>query len=375
MKETPRPFRGRPLRILIVGSLPPPPGGTAISLKLLIDQLSAYQGVSLQVVNTAGIRGHLFAGPLRFARTVFKILRLGFQVDAITLHQVPTGLPFLGPLVLVCARILGKPLIIRIFAGVDYMNMGMLKAWLAHFVTRHADMYLAQTKHLVRLAEKRGVCHVHWYPTSRPMPPDPEVQRPQTSACERFVFVGDVSDVKGVREILKIGKLLPESVSVDIFGPLTGEISLKDFNGSRNVRYAGLLANDQVIPTLRQYDALLLPTFHDGEGYPGVIIEAYAAGLPVICTRWMSLPEIVDQTSGILIPPQDPDALLKAMRALFENRSLYARLRQGAKTRGREFSLDFWANRFALLCANVIGIPSHELSLLDRPPVEAAKHF
>ena len=344
----------QPLRILIIGSLPPPLGGTAVSLKHLVDHLVADSNLDVQVTNTSGIQGNMLTGLFRFVRTMFKLLLSAVRVDIMTLHCASTALPFFGLFVLGVARLLRRPLIVRKFAGFDYMDLGALKGRLAHFVVRHADLYLAQTKWLVQLAKERGVSRVKWYPTSRPMPVGREpLSRSEKPRCRRFVFMGHVNNVKGVREILGIDGQLSDSVSVDVFGPFTGTVSEKDFDACKRVRYMGMVNPDQVISTLAQYDALLLPTYHPGEGYPGVIIEAYAAGLPVICTRWRALPEIVDDISGILIPTRDPDALLSAMNQLVGDDELYARLREGAWKRRQEFSSEVWAEPFVEYCREV----------------------
>lgn len=353
MQKMHTPFH--PLRILIIGSLPPPVGGTAVSLKHLVDHLAADPNLEVRVTNTSGIRGNILTGPFRFVRTIFDLLLSAVRVDVVTVHCASTALPFIGLLVLGVARLARKPLIVRKFAGFDYMDLGALKGRLAHFVVRHADIYLAQTKWLVQLARERGVSHVEWYPTSRPMPvgeePSSSLEEPR---CHRFVFMGHVNDVKGVREILAIDGQLSDSVSVDVFGPFTGTVSEKDFDGCKRVRYMGMVNSDQVISTLAQYDALLLPTYHPGEGYPGVIIEAYAAGHPVICTHWKALPEIVDETSGILVPTRDPDALLNAINQLVEDGELYAKLCEGARNRRAGFSSEVWTKRFTDFCRELV---------------------
>ena len=59
----------------------------------------------------------------------------------------------------------------------------------------------------------------------------------------------------------------------------------------------------------------MLPTFYEGEGYPGAIIEAFSLGLPVISTHWKAIPEIVkDQQTGILIEPNTVEAFVKAIQ-------------------------------------------------------------
>ena len=92
---------------------------------------------------------------------------------------------------------------------------------------------------------------------------------------------------------------------IDVYGPFKdGDCSEKIFENSR-VDYCGVLPPEKVLPTLSQYDVLLLPSFHPGEGYPGIVIEAFSLGLPVIATNWQAIPEIVqDGENGLLVSPQ-----------------------------------------------------------------------
>jgi hypothetical protein len=61
-----------------------------------------------------------------------------------------------------------------------------------------------------------------------------------------------------------------------------------------------------VADTLRQADALVLPSF--AEGVPVVLMEAMASGKPVIATQVGGVSELVeDGVSGFVVPPGDPD--------------------------------------------------------------------
>ena len=72
---------------------------------------------------------------------------------------------------------------------------------------------------------------------------------------------------------------------------------------------------------LSAIDLLVSPSLW--EGFPNVILEAMAAGKPVVATSVGGTPElVVDGTTGILVPPSDPDALSKAIGKLLENPEL-----------------------------------------------------
>lgn len=98
------------------------------------------------------------------------------------------------------------------------------------------------------------------------------------------------------------------------------------------------------------YDALLLPTYWEGEGHPGVILEAYCAGIPVIATRWGGIPEIVTSETGILVEPRDVEGLARAMRQIMTSEELCARLRAGARQKAIEFDAKQWTTYFIRLC-------------------------
>ena len=95
---------------------------------------------------------------------------------------------------------------------------------------------------------------------------------------------------------------------------------------------------------------MLLPTFHPSEGYPGVIAEAYAHALPVITTSWLAIPEIVDESCGILIQARDTGAFVRAITDLHRDRSRWLRMKDGARDRAKDFDHAHWAARFAALC-------------------------
>jgi len=59
----------------------------------------------------------------------------------------------------------------------------------------------------------------------------------------------------------------------------------------------------------------------DYEGNPLSVMEAMAAGKPMICTAVGGVPELVEDGCGLLVPPQDAQALSKAMIHLLENPS------------------------------------------------------
>ena len=78
---------------------------------------------------------------------------------------------------------------------------------------------------------------------------------------------------------------------------------------------------EKAYSTLSKYDCMLFPTYWKGEGFPGVVIDAFIAGLPVIATDWNMNTEIIKEgENGFIIPPNNIRALMNKMIWAMENR-------------------------------------------------------
>jgi glycosyltransferase involved in cell wall biosynthesis len=340
------------LKIALIGSLPPPIGGTSVSFENLVTFMKRHDGVETLVVDTSGVRAAGIKAPLRYLALLFALLKSVSRADVVSLHVCTSALPSFGLLVLGICRMFRKPVIIRKFGGTDYLDKGGLVRKLSHFVVQRSNLYLAQTKQLVRRAKENGVSHVKWFPTSRYMPVESRNSAEDRNRCRKFVYLGQIRTVKGIIEIIRAGERFydAEDVAIDVYGTLDFDVAPEFFRDLKKVRYCGILKPDQVMQTLKRYDVLLLPSFHPGEGYPGVVLEAYGAGLPVICTRWRALPEIVDETTGILIEPKNAESLYLAMKRLIEDNAFYVRLKEGVADRRSFFSAEYWGQYFVELC-------------------------
>jgi len=340
----------RSLKLLLVGALPPPIGGLAMLFQYLVEDLSSRDDVEISIVNISCTEEAGWRKLFSRLQLFWQIAVRAMSVDVIALHTGTSSLHLSGPAVALAGWISGRPIIIRKGAGTDYRTYGRLRVGLIRWALCRADLYLVETKALVEAAREDGVGRVEWHPNSRPMVPTEALPGPRSDVCRRFIFLGHVKRTKGVGEIVQAAERFESGVTVDVYGPFFDDFSEDTFSGLRNTIYRGVVPGGEAISVLREYDALLLPTYHVGEGLPGVLVEAFSAGIPVICTYWMCLPEIVDGTTGILIEPRDADALYDAMRRLSGDRALYARLCEGVRKKREEFSSKVWTERFVEYC-------------------------
>lgn len=93
------------------------------------------------------------------------------------------------------------------------------------------------------------------------------------------------------------------------------------------IQFTGTLDDPQV--ELQNADLFVLPSRY--EGYGMVFAEALAAGLPVIATHVGAVPEVVPESAGLLVPPDDADALTAALHRLLTRDDLRRQLQAGAR--------------------------------------------
>jgi teichuronic acid biosynthesis glycosyltransferase TuaC len=104
------------------------------------------------------------------------------------------------------------------------------------------------------------------------------------------------------------------------------------WNIADRVTLVGEVRHDQIAEHMRQADVLCLPSLR--EGYPNVLLEALACGLPIVATNVGGVPEIVtDGSRGILVPSGQPDVMAQALDTALSRRWDRESLRQAVSGR------------------------------------------
>jgi glycosyltransferase involved in cell wall biosynthesis len=155
-------------------------------------------------------------------------------------------------------------------------------------------------------------------------------------------FIGRLDPVKRLPDLLRAVQELNGRVRLSVFGEgserprIVSEISrlnIKDY-----VTLHGAVARPQ--EALGQIDLLVLPSMAEGFGL--VLIEAMAAGVPVVATNVAGIRDVVvNGQTGILVPPGDPDELAVAIEKVLSNSTLRHRLvAQASKDVRERFTWD-----------------------------------
>jgi glycosyltransferase involved in cell wall biosynthesis len=333
------------LRLLAIGFLPPPVGGMSVSFKIFCDIISIDSKVELKVMNLSGMRKSrsLLKDTFVFVKRLWAHAK---KSDVVMLYCATPQVPTLGLVVLALCRVRGKRFVLRKAAGLDHRDLGTFSGRVAEYVVKRADLFLVQTRHLAGLCRNRGVNRTKWYPTSRPAGHLIE----KRVRCRRFVFVGHVRPSKGIAELIAVADCLPNNATIDVYGPFYDGIDEGLFQGHSGIYYRGILDPAEVVTTIGEYDAFVLPSKAPTEGYPGAILEALSIGLPVISTTVGGIPEIVDAQCGILVEPGCVDALASAMHSVVTDELLYQSLCYGASKVRDHLSAEYWTDWLVQQC-------------------------
>ena len=181
----------------------------------------------------------------------------------------------------------------------------------------------------------RGIDLAHYNPEL------PEVQAEAAKIRKpgifTFVFIGRLVRDKGINELVeafeRVNKEYPDTRLILVgrqepdLDPLKPE-TLAKMDCNKNIVVVG--QQDDVRPWLAASDVFVFPSYR--EGFPNVVIEAGAMGLPSIVTDINGSREIIiEGRNGSIIPPRDADTLYKAMTRMISNPATVAEMASNAR--------------------------------------------
>jgi len=333
--------RKRP-SLLIVGSFSPEVSGTVVLLKHLLDELQKQGKWNVVCLDTGRIRQSGLLRGLHYLHFIWSLLKHTREADIVSVQVMGTAVPYLLLPIYTSKWLLKKPVSLRLFGGWDFRGDPSVVRRLCLSLCRNCSPFIVETGVMANSFRKAGVSHVQVMHNHRPLPAL-DCRLTPNGPARRFVYLSFIRPEKGIFELLEAAKLVTSPIVIDVYGPFYGGLDVSIFAGTAPVRYCGVVEPSKVGEVLRGYDVLVLPSYFEHEGHPGVIIEAYAIGMPVITTRWRAIPEIVDSASGLLIDIRNTQQLAEAMMRLASDAELYQRLADGAFARRPEFSASKWA--------------------------------
>ena len=134
-----------------------------------------------------------------------------------------------------------------------------------------------------------------------------------------------VSYSKGVEDAISAVSSLSKlgiRIKLDIYGPIEEKYKekfdkvLKE-NDSTFINYKGIVNASKSTEIISKYNALLFPTFYEGEGFAGTLIDAMFSGVPVIASDWRYNCDIIKNGfNGLIFKTRDVDDLISKIKIL-----------------------------------------------------------
>lgn len=143
----------------------------------------------------------------------------------------------------------------------------------------------------------------------------------------RVAFFGRLDPTKGVHVLIQALRTIPDApIRLDVYGIAQDEGGqryqqelMRLASGDQRIRFLSPVSPNQVVPTLRDYDLLAVPSQWLETG-PLVVLEAFAAGVPVIGSGVGGIAELVrNGTDGMVINPAEPAVWGQALLQLAED--------------------------------------------------------
>ena len=345
--------------VLLIGPVPPPITGQAVTFALLVEELrKARSIVTADLSEPLGRRDQQFSAArgVQMIRLAFSVVRQMSKTSAVYLTIAQSRLGFLrDALFIAIASLWNRPVIAHLHGG-NYASYYESESPSMRFLIRtvlrrvrrlivlsdrlRADFSFLGPKFQSRLRTVRNACAI-----------TPGNPRKAPRGQLQLLYLSNMLLEKGymdcVDAMAHLKRLLP-NVQFKLILAGTYILGNDEFKTTaemdvmlhKHIRYLGLDDVVEVAGTVVGEDKEcllasshihLLPTYYQNEGQPITLIEALAAGLPSITTRWRDIEDIVaDGKAGILVPPRDSIAISEAVARLYLNPNQYERMSTAA---------------------------------------------
>jgi len=154
-----------------------------------------------------------------------------------------------------------------------------------------------------------------------------------------ILYVGRLNRIKGLSYVIKSLHVLVNThrckrVCLLLVGPdegmLSDILSYANRHGiRRNIVYLGVVSEDVLPRIYKIADVFVLPSLQ--EGLPSTVLEAMAAGVPIVATNVGGVPYLIkSKVTGMLVSPRSVSSIVKAIRTLIDDASLREKIRKNA---------------------------------------------
>ncbi len=360
---------GLPLRVVMIGPTPRIFGGISVVAGAILDSdLPDHCRLTYLVEGTRSGALDRLRSALSALLHLIALLARG-QADLLHLHVGGGSSFYRHMLYLALGRLAGKPVLLHWHvpgageaqgAGLPGGAQRRLARWA---INRAARVIVLSPGWAVALAALAGQPDVGSSMVVLPNPVDCDGIRPPDDPAQRrpdvVLFLGDFSQRKGVRDLLAAAPVVlqrrPATCFVIAGGQPPADVAAQAEALDGAVRFPGFVRGADKLRWLQEASLLVLPSY--AEGLPVAVLEAMAAGLPVVTTPVGGVPDFFrDGVNGRLTPPGDVSALTDAIAGLLDDLASSRAMGQHNRQQALEqFAVPRYAQRLLELYLEVSG--------------------
>ena len=319
--------------------------GQTVKTIIVADELKiAFGEESVITFDTTGGITTLFKSPF----IAWKALRKSKDVVILPAHN---SLRVFVPLLV----------LLQYFFRHRHVHYVVIGGWLPEFIKtrpllryclRHIYMIYAETHRMQHDLNEMGyTSNVTYMPNCKPLDiVDCSDLKSDYNEPYKLCTFSRVWSQKGIGDAVEAVKSVNESLgrnaySLDIYGKVDGEEQewFADLQKTfpKYVKYGGTVPYDKSVEVLKNYFVLLFPTKCYTEGIPGTIIDAYAAGLPVISSLYLNFDEIIDEgITGLGYEFGNNEALIRLLKDIAEHSQRVIEMKENCVKKAKMFLPD-----------------------------------
>ena len=259
-------------------------------LKLLRDE---YGSRSVITVDTFDWRH-------RFLQIIVETCRCLLECKDIVVLLSENGRRAFFPVLAFSARTRGTRVYQNLIGGALARNLNKYPQWVNYL--NEYKVNWVESHQLVAELSARGISNAKYLPNFKYFKSSEVSNKRGHGGKWRFCTFSRVMEQKGVGDAIRTVESLNDFNIIDcelhVYGPIDKEYQ-STFNTlleeAQHCKYVGSVSADEGVDMVRNYDALLFPTKWRGEGIPGTVIDALAAGVPIIGAHWEYFDEMLQE--------------------------------------------------------------------------------
>ena len=316
--------------------------GQTIKTKIITDELDRWLNEKVHTVDVHG-------GIKRLIPTIFNTIRSLKMCNNVIILLAENGLKVCVPILAVFNKLFKRSLHYIVIGGwlASYLQKN---SWLIKYLKQFKAVYV-ETSTMKNALEKLGFNNIVIMPNCKNFPIISEAELKTEYREPRMLCTfSRVMAEKGIEDAIyavdKINKHYKRTVyRLTIYGQVDAgqtqwfEDLKKEF--PEYVTYGGVVPFTESVDVLKECYALLFPTRFYTEGIPGTIIDAYAAGLPVISSKWESFSDVIeDGVTGYGYEFNNTEALYEILSRAAADPDMVIKLKKNCILKARGYTAE-----------------------------------